>query len=574
MKKKRYLFTFGMVALLLYACVQDGLFMDEQQELPNELTVGKNRELTVAVAKEWYVNNESPVTRMGVSQRNVSGILVTPSWNHAKEWKKGNYEVVETSLRSNMNVILYDQDTKKHKKKMSKKEKKRVMNVARTVILKDITTGEIITFNMVFIGSLNYLMKHDDLSDNNYLHRVPHFDGMVLYFCPSGEFVNGWKYKNGKIVKRLSPVLDEEMALLDTLSSATTRTTQCYTSFYTESYYYCPPITRSDFMDDWANFYGTGEFGGGIDYGGNGNNGEGEGEDGPTIDGGELDGPTITAPACHWISVDVPYTECYDDGSSGGGGYIGAPTTPSGPAKSPIEKIIKNTDKLNSQQLEKLEKAIKEMEEKICYAKQIINYLESEGVAFTSVSLNPNLGGGTADAGNHVSSDGTVHLEFREEYNITYGSFAHELVHLFQIHLGVYNGTISRGMMEYERALIDDIMYYSKIKGNEVYGDPWYEKTARSKFAYGEEPWDTANSEEWDKNKKIWDTERVKYLDWLSGLTKKGTPNSIPNEEFKKWISLFSNHSRPYISDRGYNYTIDYTPKALAKVLELASSCY
>lgn len=575
MKKKRLLFAFGTLAFLLYACVQDALFTDEQQELPNELAAGKNRELSVAAAKEWYVNNGSPVTRMGVTQSNVSGILVTPSWNHAKEWKKGKYEVVEASLRSNMNVILYDEETKIQKKKMSKKEKGRVMNVARTVILKDITTGEIITFNMIFIGSLNYLMKHDDLSDNNYLHRVPHFDGMVLYFCPSGEFVNGWKYKNGKIIKRLSPVLDDEMALLDTLSSVTTRSMQCYTNYYTESYYYCPPTTRSAFMDDWATFYGAGEFGGGIDYGGGGNSG-GDSGGGPTIDGGELDGPTITAPSCYWTSREVPYTECIDDGSSdgGGGGYIGNPTDPSAPTKSHVEKIIKNADRLNSQQLEKLEKAIEEMEKKICYAKQIINYLESEGFTFNSVYMNPNLGGGMAGAGNSVSSNGTVDLVFRGEDDITYGTFAHELVHLFQIHLGVYSGTISRGMMEYERALIDDIMYYSKIKGNKKLSDAWYEKALRSPFVYGEQPWDKADLEEWDKSKEIWKKKQAKYLKWLRGLTKKGTPSSISSDDFKEWISLFSNQNRPYIPDRGYDYTIDYAPKALKKVLELASSCY
>lgn len=240
------------------------------------------------------------------------------------------YEVVEASLRSNMNVILYDQDTRKQKKKMSKKEKERVMNVARSVILKDITTGEIVTFNMIFIGSLNYLMKYDDLSDNNYLHRVPHFDGMVLYFCPSGEFVNGWKYKNGKIIKCLSPVLDEVAALSDTLSSATTRANQdCYTDYYIYSYYYCPPVTRSAFMDDWATYYGTGEFGGGIDYsdggdgdGFGGSDGFGDGNGDGTINGGELDGPTITAPSCYWIDVEVPIGNCNDNGNSDGG-YIG-----------------------------------------------------------------------------------------------------------------------------------------------------------------------------------------------------------------------------------------------------------
>lgn len=560
MRKKRFLFAFGML-LLLYSCVQDELFTDRQQELSNELAVGKNRELTVVAAKEWYVDNEPPVTRVGVSQSNVSGILVTPSWNHAKEWKKGEYEVVEASLRSNMDVVLYDQDTKKQKKKMSKKEKGRVMNVARTVILKKITTGEIITFNMVFIGSLDYLMKHDDLSDNNYLHRVPHFDGMVLYFCPSGEFVNGWKYKNGKIIKRLSPVLDEVAALSDTLSSATTRTIHCFTNYYTESYYYCPPITRSAFMDDWASFYGAGEFGGGID---DGNGGAGGGS---TVDGGELDGPIITAPACYWTSREVPYTECYDDGSSdgGGGGYTGIPTDPSVPVKSHVEKIIKNTDKLTPQQLEKLERAIKEMEEKICYAKQIINYLESEGFAFNYVYIDPDMGG---SAGAVVLSDGTINLKFREEDFMAYGNFAHELVHLFQIHLGAYSSTTSKGMMEYERALIDDVMYYAERHGEETWGDKWIEKAVRSPFVYGDEP--RLGSAEHDK----WEKDKNAYLSWLGDISKGGTPASISNDSFKKWISLFSEHSKPYSPDRGYNYNIDYTPKALAEILKLASTCY
>lgn len=102
LKKKRLLFTFGMVVFLLYACVREEFTTDEQQELSSELAVGKNRELTVAAAKEW---------------------------------KKGKYEVVEASLRSNMNVMLYDQDTNEQRKKMNKKETGRVMNVARTFIL-------------------------------------------------------------------------------------------------------------------------------------------------------------------------------------------------------------------------------------------------------------------------------------------------------------------------------------------------------------------------------------------------------------------------------------------------------
>lgn len=59
------------------------------------------------------------------------------------------------------------------------------MNVARSVILKDITTGEIITFNMIFIGSLNYLMKYDDLSDNNYCIGFPILTVWFYIFVPA-----------------------------------------------------------------------------------------------------------------------------------------------------------------------------------------------------------------------------------------------------------------------------------------------------------------------------------------------------------------------------------------------------
>ncbi|MCS3341991.1 hypothetical protein NXX10_05945 [Bacteroides xylanisolvens] len=73
MRKKQILFAFGMAALLLYACVRDELFTDRQQELSNELAVGKNRELTVAAAKEWYVDNGAPVTRMGGDAKQCIG---------------------------------------------------------------------------------------------------------------------------------------------------------------------------------------------------------------------------------------------------------------------------------------------------------------------------------------------------------------------------------------------------------------------------------------------------------------------------------------------------------------------
>lgn len=562
MKRKKYLLG-SILCLLLVCCMEDELYTNKKQQSSKELIRGQNKELTISAAANWYVNHEKPVTRMGITQDNLLGIMVAPSWNHAKEWKKGKYEVVEASLRSNTNVIFYDQDTYNQKDRLNKNDKKRIMNVGRTVILKNLETEEIISFNMVIIGSQDYILHQDGLSNNSYLYREPQFDGMVLYFSLDGNFVNGWKYEKGKITKSLSPALNYTATTSDSLSSATTRSgSNCYETTYPFIYYYCPPSTRSlddDWDPDWGPVWGDTEFGLDPEPDGNAN-------------GGSLGDINISAPECYPITVDVPYTVCDDEGGSSGGGYIGGnntPITPSKPKYPNIIRIIQDTTKLSAEQLDK---AISQMEKKMCYAKKILDYLNSQSFMFNSVYIDPNLAMGGANAANSIKGE-IINLVFGENDNITYGTFAHELTHLFQEYLGETPKT-EKGLMEYERALIDDIMYYAQAHGKETLGDRWIEKGVRSPFVYGERPWDKSNLEQWKKDNEEWEKKQAKYLKWLSELTKSGVPSSISNNDFKEWISLFSNHNRPYRPERGYNYDVDYTPKALAKVLELASSCY
>jgi hypothetical protein len=92
MKRKRSLFirfvlgvTF-VVFLLLYACVNEEFISND---LPsNGVAFGKNSVLTLDAAKAWFSENSLPVCEMRASD-NTQGFLLRPSWNHAKEWKKG-----------------------------------------------------------------------------------------------------------------------------------------------------------------------------------------------------------------------------------------------------------------------------------------------------------------------------------------------------------------------------------------------------------------------------------------------------------------------------------------------------
>lgn len=539
----------GFLFFLLYACIPDEWIVDSGHELPMKLEFGKNSELTITAAKSWYGTHKKPVSRMVTNVHNKWGFLVSPSWNHAKEWRKGRYEVVEVSLRSNVDVIFMDKETNSKKEQMSNEEKKKIMNVGRCVILKDVISGEIRTFNMVVIGSYKYLMKDkNNLSDNNYLYRKPDFDGKVLYFNTEGEFVNGWIYKNGKIVKILSPTQEiVETSSTDPNLAKSRGYSECHTEYYYYTYYYCPQ-SRSTFMDDWMGIYGEGEFGGKLDENGD-------------VDGGELGDVTVVAPYCSWITVEVPYQECDYDGDNNGDYIPGIDPTPVTCPKA--KKIIKKTEKLTKEQLEKLETVIVKMIEKVCYAEAIYNYLITNELNYNEVIIDPTLGGGNASAANGYLSNGEVNLKFREDDCIEYSGFLHEMVHLFQYKLDQYKGQDSRGMMEYERNLIDDILFYKQYrdKKGDFSKDIFSEKP--SSWIFGSYSGKSESTEYYNNVER--------YKKWLNRITENGIPSSISIEDFNRWIPLFSENSRAYSSDYGYKYNISYSPTALQKVLELAT---
>lgn len=325
MNHKQFVLIWGVFYITLfmtYACTHDE-WLDEKQNSFTDLISGKNQELTIPVAKSWYSANKSPVTRMATVDSNYLGFLVSPSWNHAKEWRKGHYEVVEASLRSNVDVLFMDKETEMKKEDLNEDERKKVMNVGRTVILKDIYTAEIITFNMVVIGSHDYLMQGEyELSDNNYLYRDSNFDGTILFFHPDGEFVNGWKYKNGKIIKQLTPVMDVDESLYGDSLVMTRGYTDCHIEYDYYTYFSCP-TTRSSTTGDWMTLYNDGEFGG---DGGGGGGGWWNDDPDQTFPIDEVEIPGN----CEWVTVAIPYMECtYDEDSGGsGGGYGGGTIAP------------------------------------------------------------------------------------------------------------------------------------------------------------------------------------------------------------------------------------------------------
>lgn len=203
--QKRKLGIIGVLiffSLIVYSCWQD----ESSSNLSDEIIVGGNKELTIAEAEKWYnATNPSATTVRSLS---TGGRIPTkPNWNKAKESRKGNFEVVETTLMTSGSAIFMDNETKE--KYGPQEDLNRIYNVARMVVLKNLKTGEIYNFIMVFIGTYDYLMHTTSFENNSYLHREPDFDGKVLFYNFNYGLVNGWKYESGRIVATVSPGTEE-----------------------------------------------------------------------------------------------------------------------------------------------------------------------------------------------------------------------------------------------------------------------------------------------------------------------------------------------------------------------------
>ena len=96
--------------------------------------------------------------------------------------------------------MIVDEETRLHFDEL--RVQKKLRNSTHLVIMKDLKTGHVRSFISVFVGSYDYLKKTKRMSRNSYLYREKDFDGKVLFFKLNGSMINGWKYRDGKIVAK------------------------------------------------------------------------------------------------------------------------------------------------------------------------------------------------------------------------------------------------------------------------------------------------------------------------------------------------------------------------------------
>lgn len=235
MKIKKRIFNFGIwgiFVLLIVACTHEIENLLNNEELTSTgVYANKNKEMTLDAAKNWYYKNQKPVAKMmklDAEENQPNDLLAIPWWEHAKEWGKKGFEVVETPMKVEYPMFIVDEKTHLLIEKGTYKTKD-VRNIAHLVLLKNLETSEEWGFIMFIVGSDEY-MKSDNYFKNTYLHREPDLDGQIMYYTFEGELINGWVYEKGKIVSTIKRIEEGDIAYEESPIGIKSRAyeTQCW----------------------------------------------------------------------------------------------------------------------------------------------------------------------------------------------------------------------------------------------------------------------------------------------------------------------------------------------------------
>jgi len=288
-----------------------------------------------------------------------------------------------------------------------------------------------------------YESTHFDALRSNYKQWQKGYSGYVFYHTLDGKFNNGWKFANGKVIKKVTQTsnddIDIDMGAKKKAASNFICTTEtwivwyqtCTTviysseSFYIDcgEYYYGYSFTTTNCVDD-----GTGENtgGGSSSYG---------------FDCAGVQGGTAYLDSCQvCVGGTTGKTDCAET--------VDAITTN---ISADVSKVA-------------LDKAFYALLQKCGYEK-MYDYLVGANDKFSSISINP-----TKNSGYNYS---TGALNFQSNSNI-YSDMPEEFIHFFQDHYysGGMANYIHNANFEFEAKLIQDLQLVLSGTSGMYYGDP------------------------------------------------------------------------------------------------------
>jgi len=164
--------------------------------------------LTVGKAKEWYENFVMKNKLLNPMKAKIAGSTTDTlqpllNWDIAELDNDSMWSVVELPWEyKDGEVQIANEEVSEYASLQN--DRSVIKQVLRLVILQNRKTGDTYGFKMVVVPELDYMLRKDDaIGENKYLQRAADLSGTVLFYSLQDEFVNGWKYQNGKITGQL-----------------------------------------------------------------------------------------------------------------------------------------------------------------------------------------------------------------------------------------------------------------------------------------------------------------------------------------------------------------------------------
>lgn len=239
-------------------------------------------------------------------------------------------------------------------------------------------------------------------------------------------------------------------------------------------------------------------------------------------------------------------------GGGGGGGVLPDPSKPVDQVKvelpTKLKSLFKENDNLNREQMDLLVKEFDKMLEDCGYA-AIQEYLTNENYKFPKVKMNEDLGGpiGTGPKSNN--------LFIKDIEAIRSESLSHEIIHLFQNHLGLYDAE-KRLVLEFEVALVMDILYYVRYAVNKEIPIGISDNTSHYLISNG------------TSSGKI----DAKYREKLGEITKDGVPDSVSSSDLEWIFDIFKTYGPYSDEEKDNNNNKTYSYEVLKKSLEIVGA--
>lgn len=179
-----------LLSTALFTCLIFFFSCNKESQTKEFIETGKNS-ISVNEAKSWYANHSSQQSNSTMAKTSAKKInTFYPKWDKAITTSDKNYEIVECPLKFDTHpgfIISPIGNTNNNN----------VHGITRLLILKNKKDGSIRSALMNI-----YSASGENDSTITYSNKGKHFSGYIFFTYLNGEFINGWLYNDGIIIKQ------------------------------------------------------------------------------------------------------------------------------------------------------------------------------------------------------------------------------------------------------------------------------------------------------------------------------------------------------------------------------------